>query len=432
MTVYVDGVLQTQGADDDFTISGGSVIFNTALESGDAVDIIRDTSQSTRLVDYAAGADLTEDDLDTDSMQAVYMAQEALDQAEASLPLIYNETYDAGSVRIVEVADPTGAQDAATKEYVDEVLLEEGNLPASTETEDGDVLAVTAEGVAAWVELSEAYVPDGLIDAGMLADNAVDEEHIVANAVTSAEVDSTVAVTDASNTFSDEQEIRVTGATSDLTLIRADVVVGAHNVAVLTLSGQDDADADQIYAQIVGRSTDDAAAEPDGRLQFFTVQGGAVAARVNMGAGIFTPSATGGDQGVDTINASGVYDDGSLLTCYVFEGAIEGRINQEKWDSRVINRPIRDPETGDQIGEEVRTHDRARDFNQRMARDLDPEQYSEFWKANKHLPAFPDEDTWEGKGLSLGELLQRLWETVEVQAVHIEKLLTRLKALEAR
>ena len=428
----MDGVLQTQGADDDFTISGGSVIFNTALESGDAVDIIRDTSQSTRLVDYAAGADLTEDDLDTDSFQAIYMAQEALDQAEASLPLIYNETYDAGSVRIVEVADPTGAQDAATKEYVDEVLLEEGNLPASTETEDGDVLAVTAEGVAAWVELSEAYVPDGLIDAGMLADNAVDEEHIAANAVTSAEVDSTVAVTNASNTLTGNQHIRLDGASPVLALTRTDVVVGDHNVAEITFAGQDAADADQIYAGVSARSTEDTAGDAFGTLRLTTAQEGVVTIRLNFGAGVYTPGATGGDQGANTINASGVYDDGSLLTCYVFEGAIDGRINQEKWDSRVINRPIRDPETGEQTGEEVRTHDRARDFNQRMARDLDPEQYSEFWKANKHLPAFPDEDTWEGKGLSLGELLQRLWETVEVQAVHIEKLLTRLKALEAR
>ena len=42
--------------------------------------MIRSTSQGTRLVDYVDGSNLTETDLDLDSKQAFYMAQESLDE----------------------------------------------------------------------------------------------------------------------------------------------------------------------------------------------------------------------------------------------------------------------------------------------------------------------------------------------------------------
>lgn len=51
-----------------------------------------------------------------------------------------------------------------------------------------------------------------------------------------------------------------------------------------------------------------------------------------------------------------------------------------------------------------------------------------------HLPAMPSPAEWEasGKRMALGDIQQRLWETVEVQAVHIDKLLARIETLEAR
>jgi DNA-binding FrmR family transcriptional regulator len=59
---------------------------------------------------------LTEDDLDTDSLQAFYMAQEAADRA---LPVTDAEVWDAGSLRVTNVATPTATTDAANKAYVD-------------------------------------------------------------------------------------------------------------------------------------------------------------------------------------------------------------------------------------------------------------------------------------------------------------------------
>lgn len=71
----------------------------------------------------------------------------------------------------------------------------------------------------------------------------------------------------------------------------------------------------------------------------------------------------------------------------------------------------------------------ARAFKARAAMLLDPEQYANFWQTNGHLPAFPHVNSWQA--LSLGDISQRMWETVETQAVHIAKLTARINSLEA-
>jgi hypothetical protein len=83
---------------------------------------------------------------------------------------------------------------------------------------------------------------------------------------------------------------------------------------------------------------------------------------------------------------------------------------------------------------DVRTHGPAARFAARADELLDPAQYAASWKATGHLPAMPSPAEWEAadKKMSLGDIQQRLWETVEVQAIHIEKLREQIVALEAR
>lgn len=94
---------------------------------------------------------------------------------------------------------------------------------------------------------------------------------------------------------------------------------------------------------------------------------------------------------------------------------------------RVVTRPAQPART------EVRTHEPARRFADRAAELLDPAQYAAAWKASGHLPSMPSPEEWEaaGKKMGIGDMVQRLWETVEVQAVHIEKLRARIEALES-
>lgn len=83
---------------------------------------------------------------------------------------------------------------------------------------------------------------------------------------------------------------------------------------------------------------------------------------------------------------------------------------------------------------EIRTHGPAARFAPRATELLDPASYAASWKATGHLPAMPSPAEWiaAGKKMSLGDLQQRLWETVELQAIHIDKLLARIEVLEAK
>ena len=81
--VYVDDVLKTVTT--HYTITGTTVSFTAGNfpTSSNTIKIIRKSSQSTRLVDYTDGAVEVAATFDEDSKQSLFMAQEALDGAEA-------------------------------------------------------------------------------------------------------------------------------------------------------------------------------------------------------------------------------------------------------------------------------------------------------------------------------------------------------------
>jgi hypothetical protein len=156
--------------------------------------------------------------------------------------------------------------------------------------------------------------------------------------------------------------------------------------------------------------------------------------------GITIGSPTGGSQGAGTINAVGVYDDGVLLTCYVPElkqaGGDVSQIDLAKWDARVPDRVIpakRDRTTGAVIEPErteTRIHEPLRDFLANRADTIDARVYAQRWKTTGVLPGFPSPQEWADNGpLSTGQLLQKLWEHIELQAVHIDQLATEIDAL---
>ena len=163
--------------------------------------------------------------------------------------------------------------------------------------------------------------------------------------------------------------------------------------------------------------------------------------RIYSNGGVVIGSPTGGSKGAGTLNAVGVYDDNALLSCYVFDQALNGSIDPAKWDARVPDRRVvtRDGATNALISDETiaRSHEPMRKFAARAGTDYDPltlDGYARHWKEKRHLTAMPNEAAYDPVNgpLAAGEWIQRLVETVEIQAVLIETLNERVKAVEAR
>jgi len=182
---------------------------------------------------------------------------------------------------------------------------------------------------------------------------------------------------------------------------------------------------------------------------------------VNITGSVTIGAPTGGAMGNGTLNATAVYDDGTLLTCYIVEAWKYGAIDLAKWDALTPNRehpatyetvetgevdaddkPVTEQRVVTEAYTEVREHAPARGFARVAADRLDIDKFAQFVWEQERLPAFPAPDRWSdmyaGK-MATGDLVQRLWETVEVMAVHsIEArkrelaLLARITALEAR
>jgi len=121
LTVTIAGVASTAYT---LNAAGTTLTFTSAPADTLAIEIRRTTSQTARLTDYADGSVLTENDLDTDSEQAFFMSQEAIDDAKDVISLDNADfQYDVGSKRLKNVTDPTAAQDAVTKNYLESTWL---------------------------------------------------------------------------------------------------------------------------------------------------------------------------------------------------------------------------------------------------------------------------------------------------------------------
>ena len=84
---------------------------------------------------------------------------------------------------------------------------------------------------------------------------------------------------------------------------------------------------------------------------------------------------------------------------------------------------------------ERQAHAPMRKFAARIGAAHDPltlDGYAAHWKEKRHLTSMPNEAHFDAeRGMAAGEWIQRLVETVEIQAVLIEQLNGRIKALEA-
>ena len=165
------------------------------------------------------------------------------------------------------------------------------------------------------------------------------------------------------------------------------------------------------------------------------------------GAGVVVGTPTGGHKGDGTINATAVYDDNVILTGDYAIEAYVGEIDFERWDGLAKDKRERElrkklnggrknytptEEEEKAMANELLSvkHEAAHKFDPKLNFNID--NYGKFFKENKHLPALPlvKEIMEKGNAVPLSGFIKQLWETVEVQAVHIDKLNQRLKYVE--
>ena len=148
LVFYVAGVSTAAGGS-QYTatiLTGGTTVQikktsdNSAVASGVAIKVERNTPITTPSVVFSNSSTLKATDLNTEVNQLLYSAQETADDAAGKINLDATGHWGADSKKIRSVADPVDAQDAVTKNY-----LESTFLTASDKTNLTAVSAVSTE-----------------------------------------------------------------------------------------------------------------------------------------------------------------------------------------------------------------------------------------------------------------------------------------------
>ena len=140
-------------------------------------------------------------------------------------------------------------------------------------------------------------------------------------------------------------------------------------------------------------------------------------------------------QGVGTINAKAVYDDGALLTDYVSDAYLgqltEGRLVE--LDALVPDDVVLAEKDKDGKITKPKKHDPAREFKQRGNWVFDPVQLGQYFLDNGNLPQITSESEWvAGERGSVGENIQRLTELVEILVLQNYDMAQEIDALQAQ
>jgi len=139
-----------------FIILNPTTIHTWPAPTGSETVLIKRTTQDTsRLVDFQDAGNLTEADLDLAHDQTFYLAQEAIDAHTEHLSKVGGAYFDAESLQIQNLADPTSNQDAATLAYGE---ANWGGTAADAAAASAAAAAASVVDAAAEVALAQAEV----------------------------------------------------------------------------------------------------------------------------------------------------------------------------------------------------------------------------------------------------------------------------------
>ena len=135
VTVSIDGAATT-----DFSIvttPSTKIVLDTGATAGQVVRVARYSQPDQNLVDFVNGSVLTESELDRAYLHNRYLAEESAEQNDVSLRVKEGAAgWDGLNKRLLNLANPVDDQDAATKDYVDDVIgsVAVGTLPDDSVT----------------------------------------------------------------------------------------------------------------------------------------------------------------------------------------------------------------------------------------------------------------------------------------------------------
>jgi hypothetical protein len=214
ITTLTDGKIYVGNATNEatqVTPTGDVTITNTgvtAIGTGKVVTtmLAADAVTSAKIIDGTiVVGDLADDAVETAKIKNANVTNAKLDKTNIPLSGFGAATADVdlGSNKLTGVANPTAAQDAATKSYVDS-QISTGVVDATTTVKGkvqlaGDLTGTAAEPVVAAGKITtaklandavtSAKITDGTIVVSDIADNAIETTKIKAAAVTDAKLD---------------------------------------------------------------------------------------------------------------------------------------------------------------------------------------------------------------------------------------------------
>ena len=190
--VSVGGVLKTQ--DTDYTIDTTVITFATAPPTGvQNVRIFRDTDINSLRNEFFAGSAIRAQDLNDDFLQTLYTVQEIEDQFVTQTNGSFNTNVDMNSNRITDMADPVNAQDAVTKQYLEDNYFDDGTetITSAESWPDNDTTIATTASIDNRVDskIDTAIESDVLVDNSGLTKSATGGQVTLGIAAGSVDLD---------------------------------------------------------------------------------------------------------------------------------------------------------------------------------------------------------------------------------------------------
>jgi hypothetical protein len=266
--VFVDGVEDTT-----FTWTTSASITTSTVPANGVLVLIKRVSPTAPIVDFVDGSTLTENLLDTSTVQSLYVAEESRDDLSDSLQKDQlDNTWDGATLRIKNVANPVNPQDIATKSWSESAVSSSVSKAATSATNAANsateaansattastkASTATTQANTATTKASEADTSAGIattkaseantsaVNAADSASTATTKASEASSSVTQATTQANIATTKASeaDTSANTAITKANEANTSAVNAAASAAEAAASAGSFTLASQDEAEA---------------------------------------------------------------------------------------------------------------------------------------------------------------------------------------------